>query len=88
MIEQKYELPNGNVFIWLGNQPIHGCENVLILTGGDVLFLKTHRKGNNQTIRHDINKLDKGEFLDKYGWPDNESGNGLYLELKRIYSQI
>jgi len=88
MIEQKHELPNGNIFIWLGNQPIHGCENVLILSGGDILFLKTHRRENSQTIRHDINKLDKGKFLDKYRWPDNESGNELYLELRRIYSQI
>lgn len=86
MIEQKYELPNGNVFIWLGNQPIHDCENVLILYGGDVLFLKATRKERSETIREEIERLEKGEFLDKYGWPHNESGNGLYWELKRIYS--
>lgn len=86
MIEQKYELPNGNIFIWLGNQPIHGCENVLILSGGDVLFLRRSREEKSERIKEDIKELEKVEFLDKYGWPLNESGNGLYLELKRIYS--
>lgn len=85
MIEQKYKLPNGNIFIWLGNQPIHGCEDVLILYGGDVLFLKTIRKESSESIRKDIEKLEKSAFLDKYEWPHNESGNGLYWELKEIY---
>ena len=86
MIEQKYKLPNGNIFIWLGNQPIYDCENVLILSGGDVLFLKRVRKERSEIIREDMNKLEKDEFLDKHEWPHNESGNGLYSELKRIYS--
>lgn len=85
MIEQRYELPNGNMFIWLGNQPIHDCENVLILSGGDMLFLKRSREEKGERIKEDIKKLEKDEFLDKYGWPHNESGNGLYLELKRVY---
>ena len=40
MIQGKFELPNGNIFIWLGEHKIHECENVLILAGGDVLFLR------------------------------------------------
>jgi len=83
MIEQKHELPNGNTFIWLGNQPIHGCENVLLLAGGDILFLKTHRKVDGIKIRNDIKTLDKTSFLNAYGWPDNSSGNDLYLEIKK-----
>jgi hypothetical protein len=39
MIVHKYKLPNGNTLLWLGNQPIYGCENVLVLAGGNVLFL-------------------------------------------------
>lgn len=86
MIEQKYELPNGNIFIWLGNQPIHGCENVLILSSGDVLFLKTMRREQSEKLRWDIAIMDRKEFLREHKWPNNESGNGLYLELQVIYS--
>ena len=82
MIEQKYELPNGNIFIWLGNQTIHECENILILSSGDILFLKSIKRESSAQIREDITKLGKSEFLDKYGWPNNESGNGLYMELR------
>ncbi|RJO63120.1 MAG: hypothetical protein C4542_00700 [Dehalococcoidia bacterium] len=68
--------------MWLGNQPIHGCENVLILSGGDLLFLKTDRKENGTEIRKDVETLSKAAFFKKYQWPDNESGEGLYRELK------
>ena len=85
MIEQKYELPNGNMSIWLGNQSIHECDNVLILAGGDVLFLKTVERSGSEKIRADIRRLNKADFLNEYGWPNNESGNGLFLELQRLY---
>ena len=45
MVLFKYKLPNGNVLIWLGTGETwgrsEGVDNVLILEGGDVLFLKT-----------------------------------------------
>jgi len=82
MIEQRCELPNGNVFIWLGNQPIHDCENLLILSGGDVLFLRTHRREDGAQIRNDIQTLSKNEFMRTYDWPDNSSGNDLYREIR------
>jgi hypothetical protein len=82
MIEQKYKLPNGNTLIWLGNQPIHGCQNVLILAGGDVQFLKAAEVLKAADVQQEIEHLDRREFFEKYGWPNNSSGNDLYGELK------
>lgn len=82
MIEQKHKLPNGNTFIWLGNQPIHGCENVLVLAGGDVLFLQTHQRLVAEKLKEDIQNLNQAEFLQQYGWPNNSSGKDLYWELR------
>lgn len=86
MIEQKHELPNGNVFIWLGNQPIHDCHNVLVLSSGDVLFLKTIKHERVEKLSSDIGSLDKHEFFEKYEWPNNSSSDDLYWELRRIYT--
>lgn len=87
MIEQKWELSNGNLFIWLSNQPIHKCENVLILSGGDIVFLKSERKEDGTLIKNDIYTLSKVEFFKKYGWPNNSSGNDLYIELKDLFTK-
>lgn len=81
MIASKYKLPNKNTLIWLGNQPIYGCENVLVLAGGDVLFLKPFKTYQITDIQRDIKELSHEQFFDKYEWPDNSSGNDLYLEL-------
>jgi len=81
MITQKFKLPNNNTLIWLGNQPIYGCENVLILAGGDVLFLKPVKTFRVTDIQNDIQRLNRKDFLNKYDWPDNSSGNDLYSEL-------
>lgn len=63
MITNKYKLPNGNTLIWLGNQPIYGCENILILAGGDVLFLKSVKTFGVKEIQRDIKALDYDEFF-------------------------
>ncbi len=81
MITAKFKLPNKNTLIWLGNQPIDGCENVLILAGGDVLFLKPIKTYRISEIQTDIKRLSHKQFFDKYEWPDNSSGNDLYSEL-------
>jgi len=83
MIEHKYKLPNGNTLIWLGNQPIYECENVLILAGGDVLFLKPDRRLEVKKLQQDMRQLDRQGFFDKYGWPNNSSGNDLFSELQK-----
>ena len=88
MIEQKYKLPNGNILIWFGNQPIHNCENVLVLSNGDVLFLQTVRQESSEDIKNDITKLNDTKFLNKYGWPSNSSGHDLYYELKEFFTNI
>jgi hypothetical protein len=82
MIEQKCQLPNGNTFIWLGGQKIHDCENVLILAGGDVVFLKEEKRLNGAQVKNDIKILDKAAFFSKYKWPNVSSSNDLYHELK------
>ena len=54
MIAHKIKLPNGNMLIWLGNQPIYECENVLILAGGDVMFLKPARTLEVTELKQDL----------------------------------
>ena len=83
MIAHRYKLPNGNTLIWLGNQPIYECENVLILAGGDVLFLKPVKKLYVKELQQDMEKLSQQEFLEKYGWPNNSSGTDLFWELQK-----
>jgi hypothetical protein len=87
MIQQRHELPNGNVFIWLGNQTIQECEHVLILAGGDVKLLKTVETVTFRNIMQDLGSLSKVDFLKKQRWPNNSSGDALYSELKNIHSQ-
>jgi hypothetical protein len=84
MIEKKWELSNGNILIWLGNQSIHGCSNVLILSSGDVIFLKNEREEVGTQLKTDIEAMDKAAFFIKYHWPNNSSGDDLYWELKRL----
>ena len=86
MIVNKHKLPNGNTLIWLGNQPIYECENVLILAGGDVSFLKPVRTLEVGELKKDLEQLDQQEFLKKYGWPNNSSASDLYWELHKIIS--
>ncbi len=83
MIVEKYKLPNKNTLVWLGNQPIYECENVLILAGGDILFLKPVKSYRVTDIQKDIEQLSREEFFKKYEWPDNSSGNDLYWELRK-----
>jgi hypothetical protein len=86
MIEHKYKLSNGNTLIWLGSQPIYECENVLILAGGDVLFLKPARTLEAREFKQDLERLDQQEFFNKYGWPNNSSASDLYWELRKTVS--
>ena len=83
MIEAKHELSNGNVLIWLGNQPINRCEHVLLLAGGDVLFLETVKTLQSDELRADLGALSEADFTKKHRWPNNESGKALYQELKK-----
>ena len=86
IILSKYKLPNGNVFFWLGTGGIWGkttgIDNVLVLDGGDVLFLETtkvislHKEG----VREDIKNLNHEEFAKKYELPTNGE---LWRELKQ-----
>lgn len=86
MIEQKWDLSNGNTLIYLGNQPIHSCTKVLILSGGNIVFLKDEKTEVGEQVKRDIKILDKTAFLTKYDWPNNSSGNDLYLEYKERLS--
>ena len=87
-MQSKYELPNGNTLIWLGGQPIYECEDVLILAGGDVLFLKPVRRLNGIEVRIDSQTLECEQFLEKYEWPNDSSGRDLFWELRRRFSEI
>lgn len=83
MIAYKYKLPNGNTLIWLGNQPIYECANVLVLAGGDVLFVKPVKKLEVKKLQEDMKQLSQRQFFEKYGWPSNSSGTDLYWELQK-----
>ena len=86
MIVHKYKLPNGNTLIWLGDQLIYGCENVLILAGGDVMFLKPARTLEARELKQDLEQLNQQEFFNKYSWPNNSSASDLYWELRKTIS--
>jgi hypothetical protein len=71
----KHVLRNGNVFIWLGTGTgwASGAnfDNVLMLTGGDVLFLKTSKSIslNDESVRGDLFSLSHDDFVKKYEVP-------------------
>jgi len=80
MVLSKQELSNGNVFIWLGKGGIWGkgeesddIDNVLILSGGEVLFLKAIKVMPlyEEKVRQDIRTLKYEEFTAKYNLPAN-----------------
>ena len=88
MVLSKYDLPNKNTVIWLGTGKIWGkgdgtsnMNNVLILAGGEVLFLKTVNTLDlaKKEVQRDILALKFEEFICKYGLPNNEE---LWVELK------
>ena len=66
----KFELPNGNIFFYLGSK-VDGIEHVLILKGGTVMFLKTVRTVHlwKNDVIHDIKHLQPEELADKYDIP-------------------
>jgi len=82
MIELQHDLGNGNILIWLGNQPIKKCEHILVLRGGDVKLLRAEETISGEKLTADLRNLDKSEFLKKYHWPNNSSGDDLYRVLK------
>ena len=56
---------------------------MLILAGGDVVFLKPVKSFSVRDVQRDIEQLSHQEFFEKYEWPDNSSGNDLYSELSK-----
>lgn len=89
MVLSKHELPNGNIFIWLGKGGIWGkggekesIDNVLILAGGEVLFLKTVKvlPLYEEKVKEDIKILKYEEFMAKYELPFNVD---LWKDLKQ-----
>mgnify|MGYP000054418713 CR=1 FL=1 len=83
MIEARHKLRNGNFLIWLGNQPIDRCEHVLLLAGGDVLFLQTVKTLPGNELRADLAALSQADFIKKRRWPNNSSSSELYQEVKK-----
>ena len=83
LIVRRDELPNGNTFVWLGDKK-YGCEYVLVLAGGDALFLKPAKVLKASDVRQDVGLLDRRQFFEKYGWPDNSSADDLHAELKGV----
>ena len=66
-------LPSGNMYFWFGTgkgwgESGSGIDNALILTGGDVLLLKTIESISlhDAEVMNDLKKLDYNEFCKKY----------------------
>lgn len=36
--------PGENILVWFGNSTVEGCNNALLLAGGDLLLLKTIKR--------------------------------------------
>jgi len=68
-----YRLPNDNVSIWLGTNSEAGIDNVLILTGGDILFLQTAKRIPliNSRIREEITNMSIDQIMEAYNLPDS-----------------
>lgn len=88
MVLFKHRFPSGNIFIWLGKGDIWGkglkkagIDNVLILAGGDVLFLKTAKvlPLYEEKIKEDIKTLTHEDFIKKYDLP---ADSDLWKDLK------
>jgi hypothetical protein len=68
MVLSRYKLPNDNVLIWLGTGGMwgktKGVDNVLILAGGDVLFLETTKmiSLHDQAFREDLAQERMAEY--------------------------
>jgi hypothetical protein len=77
MVLSRYKLPNDNVLIWLGTGGMwgktKGVDNVLILAGGDVLFLETTKmiSLHDQAFREDLANLNPEAIITKYELPTN-----------------
>lgn len=81
LLIDKYRLPNNNIFMWLGTSD-QAVNNILILAGGDMLFLtalKTVSLSEDKT-RNDIMTLDRKSFVEKYGAPISHE---LWEDLKK-----
>jgi hypothetical protein len=88
MVMSKYKLSDGNTFICFGQGGIwgrgeneEGINNLLILEGGEVLFLKTVKvlPLHDEKVKEDLKKLKCEEFINKYNLPSNTE---LWKELK------
>lgn len=83
---EKYVLPNGNIFVWLGKwkKEEGAIDNVLILAGGDVLFLKIDKVLPlwRKEVRKDLVELDYRAFMEKYELPIDDWE--LYKELHSV----
>lgn len=87
MAISKYDLPNESTIIWLGEGKVWGkgdgssINNILVLSTGEVLVLKTVYAFDlsKKDVKRDILNLHFEEFICKYGLPNNEE---LWAELK------
>lgn len=84
MALDRFKLPNGNEFIHLKNSRTK-IQNVLILAGGEVLFLEEDSQVRlNDSFQAELQTASRGEFselADKYGIP--YTGPDLFYELNR-----
>ncbi len=80
LIIDKHLLKNGNVLLWISGQKEDNIENVLILSGGSVLLLKSimHIDVLLDTVRKDLRTLSFGDLVKKYKFEGYES---IYYDL-------
>jgi len=78
----KHKLSNGNTLIWLGKWKNDVIDNVLILSGGDVLLLKSicHISLMSSDVRSDLLNLSTYDFIKKYNL-NTEECEGVYYDI-------
>ncbi len=69
-----------NILVWFGDASIEGCDNALVLYGGDVLLLKTVGRVKREEIVNLIDDYQK--WIERFG-----TGNGS-SELRQAVREI
>jgi hypothetical protein len=57
--------PGENLLIWFGSSSIDGCNNALLLAGGDLLLLKTSKRISRNELEELIN--DYSRWAEAFG---------------------
>ena len=70
-----------NVLVWFGNASVKGCQNAMVLYGGDVLLLKTAEQISKAELLELID--DRQKWREKFG--DGSGSEELLAAVRKSY---